>query len=1172
MGPARAIYAFRRNLVVAASAGTGKTHALVGVAVHLLLGACASTDAGLREPILPDGLIATTFSRKAATEIRDRLARELERIAEGDPQAAYRADLDAAYLRGAGSLPSDEVIALRARTALARLPRARIGTLHSFAGAVLRDHALAAGLSPAFAIADEETARGRAIQSIERVLERHLADGMARDAIRVAGGVRPLVDLLRRLLERIGEDGRPASELELGADDAARLDANMNEMLHHAQDLVGDPKLGPLAQAVCDARVDVESARFELAVGALFGTRASGKRSDAAEAFYTFRRSLPTGPTNAERGRRLVRRWWVRGDILPRASSLRDLLVACEHEIAADNARDSILGFSDVLRGARDVLRDNPAIAAEVGRGASALLVDEFQDTSPLQRDLVQLVWDRDPEARTRGRIPSPTELRNTGLMIVGDRKQSIYSFRGADVAVFAEVCVALAGAPARLALGIPHGLVPEPATPAADFVALRHNRRGAPALLDFANAFSRRVLRPAADPPRLYEIDYVPETEDLLSPAPEGPVEYRTRWLRPAVRSDARNTSSLEEADAIAARISCIVRGGELTVRGVPARFQDIAILAKRHSMLDVAAYALARDGIPHVVAGMGFFGTREVRDLAAMLACLIDPDDSLARAEVLRGPWAGVTDRTLVGLTDEHQGLADVDRWSLGERRHLVDPGDRGAVNALGALIAGLRPVVESVGAGAALREAVQTLELEETLILLPRGEQRVANVRKLLALADEAADARQFLRRLRQSAAEEQKEGEAATFSEDDDAVRLLTIHASKGLAFPIVFLPEAGATSRSHVVDPVLLEPGVAGKASVLVSRIVDGVATLHDTPSYAAGKAELMRREAAERRRLSYVAATRASHAMFFVGDRAPSKSAAPTCDGEPTAVVLGALVDPESQRIVARLEVETGEALERRVAATYTARSGASEVATLPASAMAGPLRLRGEDLLEAAHCARLFQLVHSAGAPSIARPVSTGENAVRRVLAAAGEWGRAIAAKRPTVLFGERAVLRVGTDRDGDVLLDVAIDALVAWADGSCDAIALASEPLVMDRYRLYAAFIRRAAALRRPEATIRVGVIGEATPPMEGPQWLGDVTDADARLREAASRTLPSSLGLLAPRSERSVCDHIACPYRVTCYLPPATGARSFVDRGKQLRLDLPVDLGPPRRRRAR
>ena len=912
---ARSIFAFRRNLVLAASAGTGKTYALVGVAVHLLLGACRAEGGGLRAPIPPDALVATTFSRKAAAEIRARLTGELEKIASGDPTSAYREELDFA---GSGALSAAELMG-RAATALHGLGRAKIGTLHRFAASIVRAHALVLGLSPDFDLLDEATTRERALAAIERVLESRLGDANVAAVVELAQGVVPFVDLAQRLLTRIADDGKGAASLVLAETDASELDRTFQTFLQHARDLTQEPKLSAPAARVVAVYERGDVARLEDAVADLCAVPATGKRSPAEDAFFELRNALP-GESIADRGRNLVRRWRVRDQLGPRARALRSLLVECEAEIARENQKDSVLGFADVLRAARDLLRDHLSVALEVSAGLEALLVDEFQDTSGVQRDLVHLLWERHPDGaqvRLPGTIPRASELRRTGLLVVGDRKQSIYAFRGADAAIFAELCVGLAGAPAREALAIPRGAVWEPTRPTADFISLRHNRRGEPELLQFANAWSRLALVPEAQPAALYEVDYVPATEDLLPPiADRGEASApRTIWLRPAVPSGQRSPR-LRDAEVMAARIGCIVRGEELTVRGSPARWRDVAILGENHDTLAAAAYSLAKAEIPHVVAGMGFHGAREVRDVVAMLACLVDPDDTLALVEVLRGPWAGATDRSLVALTDPHAGLAPVTAWSMGERRHLLAPEDRAAIEALASVVTELRPVMGRIGPGAALREAVRALQLEEMLVLLPRGEQRLANVRKVLSMADAASDPGMLLHRLRAASAQEEREGEAATFSEDDDAVRLLTVHACKGLAFPIVFLPGAGAAKRSGPLGRIIVQTGVGGKPSALVLRLLDETGGVQDTPSYATVKTDLRRREAAEQQRLRYVAITRASDAMFFVGDRATPRSRSITYD-QSTAGILSRLAADEASQKTAQLVVETGRSLDR---------------------------------------------------------------------------------------------------------------------------------------------------------------------------------------------------------------------------------------------------------------
>src|SRR4051812_35804036 len=143
----------KRNLVLAASAGTGKTHALVGVVVHRLVG----------DDLDPARIVATTFSRKAAAEIRTRVSSELERLAN--------AEASSPYIEGLRTMLTDETIRARARRALSKLPHARFGTLHSFATGIVRAYAVELGLGPGFEIATEADARARADEAVARALE-----------------------------------------------------------------------------------------------------------------------------------------------------------------------------------------------------------------------------------------------------------------------------------------------------------------------------------------------------------------------------------------------------------------------------------------------------------------------------------------------------------------------------------------------------------------------------------------------------------------------------------------------------------------------------------------------------------------------------------------------------------------------------------------------------------------------------------------------------------------------------------------------------------------------------------------------------------------------------------------------------------------------------------------
>ena len=186
----------------------------------------------------------------------------------------------------------------------------------------------------------------------------------------------------------------------------------------------------------------------------------------AARARRAARRARQGRRTTRARGEVFARRWLSRERIVPTADIFRQLVAEAQKELRAGLVERAGLGFGAVLGAARDALRDAPHAAAELSERYDVLVVDEFQDTSRLQRDLIALLWEKEPLQRRPGVVPSLSQVRGSGLLVVGDRKQSIYSFRGADVAVFTETCVELAGEAARAALAVPEGACAVPASP----------------------------------------------------------------------------------------------------------------------------------------------------------------------------------------------------------------------------------------------------------------------------------------------------------------------------------------------------------------------------------------------------------------------------------------------------------------------------------------------------------------------------------------------------------------------------------------------------------------------------------------------------------------------------------------------------------------------------------
>ncbi len=981
------LYAFRRNLVVAASAGTGKTHSLVGVLLHLLLGlselGAAEPGKKLHAPVDPSRVVATTFSRKAAAEIRGRLAGELERLALAEP-SLYRPAFDAARTRVGLEPLSTRELATRARRTLERLGHAQIGTLHSFAATLVRAHALELGLPPDFTLGDEDAVRSRAAEVVGETLAAYAVDEphVVRDLVRISGNVDRAVETLLGAIGKLEEDGRGAERLFVADDDATRIAANLEAVVAHARALLDDPKCKEAARPVVRAWDAGDELALEEALPELFALRNQGQ-SELAQGFFALRERL-LGEGNKEKAHALLRTYKARHLFEPRGRAARDLLAACERAVRRDRQRRGELAFGDVLRAARDLLLLHPLVAAEVSSGLDALLVDEFQDTSRLQRELVELLWEKNPKTRAPGTSPGVLAMRGSGLFVVGDRKQSIYGFRGADVGVFAELCVGLAGRPARVALGIPDEVhIPEPKEALADFVPLQHNRRGEDELLTFANAFSARMLRGSGA--ELFAIRYVPETEDLrLPPEKEAPREPRARttWLRPPM--EKTRTSPLEEAFAIADRVRKILDEGAPSVRGRPPTPRDIAVLAQTNGMLETCAYTLAAAKIPYVVAGRGFYSSREVLDVVAFLALVVRPHDRVALLTVLRGPWAGVSDEALLALAGARRALPEARAGWDAELTEPLEPEDHASIARVVDVVERLRRNVDRLSPETLLREAVRELELLEVLLALPRGAQRAANVEKLFVIARRETDATTLLERLEAACERDAMETEAATFSEEDDAVRLLTVHASKGLDFPIVFVPEIGAEPPRAASPSVLVDLGAAGEDASLALRLADTSAGRAEPPSYTRSRERERARLLAERARLAYVAITRASEAMYLVGDRKAPKQGGDAAFRATIAGVLDEMTAIDALRVDARLAVEH---VERAPVLSSEGRAPLAEPPALVAIASPpawGTTTLAATSLQDFHHCPRRFQLVHLLDLPERDLPAMAVHDAPR--------------------------------------------------------------------------------------------------------------------------------------------------------------------------------------------
>jgi len=854
-----------RNAVIAASAGTGKTQLITSIYIAHVLGL------GPSGRVSPERIVATTFSRLAAQEIRERLERRLSELAEAaSEEALERLDPVLAAQARASDVSARELAARSAR-ALAELPRTLIDTLHGLSARVIRSLALELGIGPGFAILDEQPAFEDAEGTIEDVLSEALARGgdSLEAVIRLidaAGGLEATRSLLIGFLGILDEEGLDADALG-HPDPLAETDALLGAFAAGARALLDGGAEPALAEAARRALAAIERTppdleALELAFAELVEQRVQARiaRLPTGRSFATAIDQLMRGKSKRDRVRASVAFLRSAPELRAESRAVAELIGTVQRTLRARRKRRGTLGFGDLLRIARDALRDDTELAARAGADIDLLLVDEFQDTSRVQRDLILLLRER-PQARaarTPGTLPTPDAIASHGLVVVGDRKQSIYAFRGADVSVFAELVAELAGEPAAQALDL-RGVRPNP-HPVADFVPLTTNYRSGSNILAFVNAVS--ALDFTEDPRAPFEIRYA-EAEALVPPK-DG---RRGAGSVVLIEDDGEHP---EGADALVTsaegplRAAFVAAGYCARAHSAGVALSDLAILARRRSSLPMVELALDRLGIPFVVSGRALYATSEVRDLAALLRVALDPYNRHALAAVARSPLGGLSDKTLAELSHPGRGLARATAWST---EAISDPAQAQRARELSRRLAELELTLPLLSPRDALACAIERFELEVVLGGLARGAVRFGNAGRLLDIAGRhGGSLPMFVRWLDRQIALDTDESEAAVFSEEDEAVRLLTIHASKGLSFPVTIVVDVGATEQPR--SPALSLLRTSDRPELVIRhRRIDGPIA---TPLLGRALQDAQARVRAERQRLSYVALTRAERELVLV--------------------------------------------------------------------------------------------------------------------------------------------------------------------------------------------------------------------------------------------------------------------------------------------------------------
>jgi ATP-dependent helicase/nuclease subunit A len=845
---ATAIFTSERNLMVTAGAGSGKTRVLVEHFLNLL-------------EVHPDWqlnqLVAITFTEKAALEMRGRIRQGVEqrkRAAQEDPPRRARWEAQEALL-----------------------DQARISTIHSLCGQILRANPALVPLDPAFVTLDENEAGLLQNQAIELALA-DLSQGPAGDLLRRY----PLESLRQTLREFISRSKSGALAESLKVDWWSVWQATYEQASQaHWEAFLGDEDLqAALAWRPPLPEGDKLSLIFE-EVWAL-AERFAHEGPDGALGLWQAIPPLIRLNVGAPKA------WAALGIDLSRAKDvLKSIREACQAYaesalpplgdwdaqaldlaklwgqavgLAADHYtrlkdQSSALDFDDLEYLTLHLLKHEPGLAERyAGREFKQVMVDEFQDTNAAQREIVYALTGLDPQA---------AQAPQGRLLVVGDPKQSIYAFRGADVSIF-------------------QSMLGDILRTGGQEVTLSYSFRSHQDLVAGFNGLFGPLLRPQSRLAPAYEVSLgQPMQADRPSPAPRRPpIAYILcnpgPGLSPAPSAEALRTWQAEE---IAQRLLFLQTEGHQIydrARGEyrPFQFGDAVMLFRSFGQTPIIEKALRRAGIPYrTIGGRNYYQQIEVQDLLNLLRALHNPYDHLALATALRSPLFGFSDEALLRLRSR-PGPGQV-RPGLWETLYDFDlpwpEGERPALEFAREVLSRLRSLAGRVTVEALLEIILEETAYDALLSSLPDGDRRRENVQKLLARARESGRVvlGDFLRYLQGLSDADPREGEALLKAEG--AVQLMTVHNSKGLEFPLVILPFL-EWSRGNVNPPNLLLDDRLGPACLLKDE--------EGNPqgfAYALARQIQAEREAAESKRLLYVAMTRAQDDLWLVGHMKESK-------------------------------------------------------------------------------------------------------------------------------------------------------------------------------------------------------------------------------------------------------------------------------------------------------
>ena len=767
----RAASAIDTNLIVNAGAGTGKTTLLVDRFLHILF-----------RPDYPcplSHIVALTFTNKAAREMKVRLRHRLvaiRNVAQSGGGGASGSGYDEAFIQNLNiqyGLTRERVLEV-ADQAIEEFERAQIVTIHGFAGHLLRLFPVEGQVDPSFQEDEGHRLRQHFEEDWAAWLEEELgSDGQYHDLWRpilTRVSLQEVEALAWAFMDELVPLPEPPWPAMPGGLPAA-LRQWLSDMVEEARELRRTSVKSGIIEQMLEAAISTLEALVQSPEGAV--SQDASERHDLDRAVPPRTTTWEQEPYDRAKSILQIARAMHGPETAMLGSFVSRLLpfiVGCRQRFV----ESGWVSFSGLLARARTLLREYPEVRREVKSQIGALLVDEFQDTDPVQYELI--LWLAEGQGQ-EARDWRSVRLEPGKLFIVGDPKQSIYAFRRADIEAYDIVIQDFVMGGSSL----------------SEQHSLRCNFRSHAGLLAPLNACFGRLF------PRQAQKGVQPAYEALLPSESDGswaPHEgLEVRIVVPAEAESTTEQATREEAEALARWLKEeVIHRQEIFVNGIagPVKPCHVAVLLRTLTSLRVYLEAFRRYDLPYLTEGeKHFFERQEIRDCLSILRVLAYPHDRMAMVGVLRSPVGGCSDVQITQIFEEED-------WKDWE-----DNGDGTRLPSVYPILRHLQSLVSTIPIAEVMALIFHELPLLELAAATEDGEQAVANLLKLRDLVQELAlgsdlNFRELVDQLFAWVEAGKSEGEASLNEElaedqgEDGAIRVLSIHKAKGLEFPMVIV--------------------------------------------------------------------------------------------------------------------------------------------------------------------------------------------------------------------------------------------------------------------------------------------------------------------------------------------------------------------------------------------